>query len=536
MSPLPRVTVVGGGLAGITAALRLAQRGYGVTLYEQKSMLGGNLASRPVGDGVEVDIYPHMYLSWYHNFWGLLGDVTRVNRDEHFERLSSVKQLRRGEFPRFRGIDNMYSPWFMLRNLFSGVGPPADMYVFGYSVVDLLAEKLNPTVLLDDVSVTGFLHGRPYITERAADACDSFITMVWAIPSYLASAEDYRRYLAYSLAEHSPAYRLAKDSAFRQVIGPLEDAMRDAGVDVVRSVRVTSVSRTEERVTEIGLERTRLDRQSSTWRSAGQARTEPVEELVLAVPPDVLSSLVRGGEPGHRIVERAPELAEVSRLRTQRIPILNLYFTRRLQSIPREPVGLFGSRYALAFTDISQTWQERTTDFGDRTVLSLSASDPYGLPGTGGNDDPFAMLVELRRYVPFELGSRWGESGDIDWERTHFEPNTDAQLSLNETGADAYRPKAQCDGIVNLSIAGDYCENDIGMMTIESAVTTGLHAARAIVARHGGGPVAIVRPEEWMRALFVWLRYAWAPYAAAAKAMSMGSDCLAALRGRRPGR
>ena len=86
----------------------------------------------------------------------------------------------------------------MVQNLFSGVGPPADMFVFGYASIDLLAEKLNPTVLLENVSVTGFLQGRPYMTERASKAADSFITMVWAIPGYLAAANDYRELITYT--------------------------------------------------------------------------------------------------------------------------------------------------------------------------------------------------------------------------------------------------------------------------------------------------------------------------------------------------
>ena len=46
----------------------------------------------------------------------------------------------------------------------------------------------------------------------------------------------------------------------------------------------------------------------------------------------------------------------------------------------------------------------------------------------------------------------------------------------------------------NLSYAGDYCDNRIGMTTIESAVTSGLEAAAAIVARRGGKPVEIREP------------------------------------------
>ena len=69
------------------------------------------------------------------------------------------------------------------------------------------------------------------------------------------------------------------------------------------------------------------------------------------------------------------------------------------------------------------------------------------------------------------------------------------------------------------------------MTTIESAVTTGLDAARVIVERRGiGKPVEIAEPDAGDGALYVWLRYAWAPYAATAKAWSAGSDCIGSLR------
>jgi glycine/D-amino acid oxidase-like deaminating enzyme len=517
MTDGPRVTVAGGGLAGIAAALRLAQRGYEVKLYEQKTELGGNLASRPSPGGVALDVYPHMFLSWYHNFWAMLRDAG-VNRDAAFTPIDSAKQLRRGEYPSFTTTTNGYSPRHMFENLFSGVGPPADMFLFWYSTVDLLAERLNPTMRLDDVSVMGFMQARPYITTRAAKAADNFITMVWAIPAYQASAEDYREYLAYSVSSYNPPCLLAKDSAAETMIGPLATAMERAGVEIVLGTGVTSVSAANGRVTEI-----ELKRGDEKW-------TEQVDELILAVPPHTLSTLVRTGEPGHRVVEAAPNLAQLSRLRSQQIPILHVYFTRKLPNMPAEPVGLYDSRQALAFTDISMTWKD-VPAFAGRTVLSVSASDPFALPGTGDRDDAFSILTELAEYVDFNPGYTWGESHDIDWQLTSYDSNMDSQLFINEIGVDVWRPPAACSGVVNLSFAGNFCRNRIGMMTVESAVASGLEAARVIVERRGlGDPVHVIEPKADRDLVALWFRYTYGPSAYMAKAWSTGTDMLHGVR------
>jgi Flavin containing amine oxidoreductase len=354
--------------------------------------------------------------------------------------------------------------------------------------------------------------------------------MVWAIPSYLTSAEDYRTYLSYSFAEHEPPFWLASGSAYRQVIEPLKNALEARGVEIVTSVQLTSISCTGGRATEIGLQGVRFDQESYGWVGEGDAWTDDVDELILAVPQDVLSHLVRTGPQGGRVVEAAPKVAEVSRLSSQPIPIVHLFFSKKLEDIPPEPVGLYGSSLALAFTDISQTWED-VTEVEGQTVLSVSASEPHGLPRTGPHEDGFEIIRQLSEYLNFDPGAKWGESSAIDWAQTRYEPNTDAELFVNETGTDVWRPKAACDGVTNLSFAGDFCANRIGMTTIESAVTTGLEAARVVVERRGiGGKVEIAEPEPGSEALFLWLRWAWMPYVAAAKTWSAGSDCAGRLR------
>jgi phytoene dehydrogenase-like protein len=517
-NPGPAVTIAGGGLSGLTAALRLAQRGYKVTLYEQKSWLGGNLGSRPIGDGQYLDVYPHMYLDWYHNFWALLMEVTHQRREEDFEPFSTVKQLSKGQFPKFASLTDMYSPWHMLQNLFSGVGPPADMFVFGYASIDLLAAGFNPLINLDNVDVNAFLNTRPYMTKAASDAFDSFITRVWAIPSYLASAPDFRRYLQYCLLNPMPAFWLPTGSGHQMVIEPLVKALEALQVNIVTKTQVTGVSCEGTRVTEIGLERTRSDKTTGTWVGVrGSGRTEPVENLLLAVPAGTLSMLVRTPVSDHAesVVQAAPDIAGIVRLRATQVPIIYLYFKRKLKGIPKEPVGFSGSQLSLAFTDISQNW-EGVPEFAGRTVLAVSSSDTGGLPGTDTDADGQAILMELAEYLPFDAGTKWGDSPDIDWSHTVYETNADSQLFINQTGTDAWRPDPSSSHIANIYLAGDFCNNDVGMTTIESAVTTGLAAAKVIVQRNRHGkPVTIIAPDKSILAdaSYVWLSYAWLPYA-----------------------
>jgi squalene-associated FAD-dependent desaturase len=62
MTRQPRVAVVGAGLAGLTAGIALAKRGWRVDLYERSRLLGGKATSFEV-DGHEVDCGQHVVLA-----------------------------------------------------------------------------------------------------------------------------------------------------------------------------------------------------------------------------------------------------------------------------------------------------------------------------------------------------------------------------------------------------------------------------------------------------------------------------------------
>ena len=363
------------------------------------------------------------------------------------------------------------------------------MFLFSYATVDLMAERLNPTMSLDDVSVNGFLRSRPYMTDGAAAACD-------------ASSRGCGRYAATSprpmttasswstpSPSPTPTFWLARGPASRQVIAPLTEALDRRRRRDREGGQVTSVSCTDGRVTEIGL-RARPDEDSDTWVGEGTGWSEEVDELVLAVPPStLLSPWCAPASPATRIVEAEPRLAEVSAPAVPADPDRAPLLQAKLRHIPVEPVGLFGSELALAFTDISQTWEGMRTSPADRPL-------PFGVgplraAGHGSDEETASRCcVELAEYLDFDPGTSWGESADIDWDRTRFEPNMDARAVRQRDRHRRLASRGRVEGIANLTLRRGLLRQPHRDDHIESAVTTGLEAARVIVERRGSAPLS----------------------------------------------
>jgi protoporphyrinogen oxidase len=60
----PHIAVIGGGIAGLTAAYRFAKLGYRVSLWERGSRLGGQAAAFPVAGGASLEyFYHHLFQS-----------------------------------------------------------------------------------------------------------------------------------------------------------------------------------------------------------------------------------------------------------------------------------------------------------------------------------------------------------------------------------------------------------------------------------------------------------------------------------------
>ncbi len=123
------VAVVGAGLAGLSAALELADAGFDVEVFERSRLLGGKATSFTVGDA-EIDNGQHVYLgccSEFLDFVGRVGMSSELYLQERFE----VLMLRRGDRPSLLRARSWPAPYHLLPALlgYRYLGWPAKLQV-----------------------------------------------------------------------------------------------------------------------------------------------------------------------------------------------------------------------------------------------------------------------------------------------------------------------------------------------------------------------------------------------------------------------
>jgi len=523
------VAVLGGGISGMTAALKLSRAGFKVTLYEMHERLGGNTSSRAV-NGIEHDVYPHMFCSWYDNFWNLYENDLELSRDDNFDARTGSKILQKGE-SEYGQLLNPTSIEAVVENLKSGVMTPAEMWLLGYSNLELAAHPFNRSSsnLMEMLSVNGFIYSRGYGTEDVAAMQNYLLTLIWSIPSAWTAAGTYQNFLrhTFQFPNHAPFNFLLRNSLEAGLNKRFTECLEDAGCDIRLKTEVTALRIGEDDRPQVFVRNSKdehLEHDSKRAEKNNNRRSSKTFDFaVMALPVQTLCDVVLGkprGIKGERIVDRVPDLSGMQNLSSVSIPVIDIYLKKKVEDLPSDHIALAGSKYGMTVLDISQLWKQG--DFGDNTALVVAASQATAIPSVELERQGELMLQELAEYFPwFNPGKHWGDAAsDVDWNKTWIRSNLHYQLFLNDTGSWGSRPQTlYADELPRIVFAGDCVKTGVDMATVEGAVQGGVQAAAALQVQHAhlekgpmlGDPIKLIPHTVYSTAAFRGARLAFLP-------------------------
>lgn len=458
MNGSKNIDIVGAGLAGMTAAFRLRQLGYAVTLHESSEFLGGQAGSK-LSRGRWQDHGYHVVFPWYLNMRAMMAELGIIG---NFVELAGFHQLRKGAYPNFGG--GLRAPkWDPLREALAGLGL-GDRICYYYMLADLVWDEDG------DESIASFLNRRWYSSEPIRREMDRLVAAA-CTPATDYSTRTLRTLLSAFARHNQPACGWKPNRSLQEsLIAPFRRRLEDIGVEVKTGWRMSGVTLDGgERATELVLQ-----------TPQGEVRRRPAG-IVLAVPHHEVARL------GSAFLERSG-LAKngFDRLRSHAESALHLYTERPIAHLPKEHFWLVESRYEISMLDVS-SWNP-----GPGSALSLVLGASRELLPMAPEDAARAVVDEAQRYIP---SLTWDNIADFG-----FLPNTDAPLFSNDANSWAARPE-QSTGVHNVWLAGDYTRTHVDAACMENAVTSGVLAANAVQMAEDptGARIPVLRPKPVSR-------------------------------------
>ncbi|WP_228973783.1 FAD-dependent oxidoreductase [Streptomyces sp. DH12] len=524
-APDRSVAVLGGGVAGLTAAHELAERGFDVTVYERRA-LGGKARSMDVPGSARGGRRP---LPAEHGFRFIPGIYQNL-----------PDTMRRIPFPgNPNGVfDNLVAPGEMM---FARTGREDLRFPIpwpGHRPERLTLDELRRalTALLD-TALNLPLHETAYFVNRALvflTSCQERRDEVWERTPWweftraARMSEDYQRILAIGVTRNIVATKA--EEASTRTVGTLGEAFvlnalgrgadgppdrilnaptNEAWIDPwVAHLRALGVEfRIGWTLRELRYGDGRIS--AALVDDARGARHEVTAgHYVCALP---VEHARRTWGPALRAAD--PQLARCDRLRTDWMTGIQFYLTER-PPLVRGHVNCIDSPWSLTAIAQAHHWTggDFAARYGDGVVvdcLSVDVSE-WDRPGIlYGRTAKQCTRDQVAREVWAQLKAALNDTGHqalkdgalhswfldpgVDGLGTPHPTNED-ELLIHPVGTFHDRPQART-RVPNLYLAGDYVSVDIDLATMEGANAAARQAVNALLDRSGSdAPRCVVRP------------------------------------------
>ncbi len=498
------VAILGGGVAGLSAAHELAERGFQIRVYERKPVLGGKARSIPVpdsGTGGRADLPGEHGFRFFPGFYKHVTDTMRRipygERGNVFDNLSVATRMLLARAGRSE-----------LTWLARFPATPDDFRGF-------LVELLTPLGV--PPQEVAFFAGRLLILATSCEArrlAEYEGIRWWDFIEAPRMSHDYQAYLGQGMTRSLVAMR-AEESSTRTVgyillqmfyglicpdrvfdrllCGPTNDVwitpwtrfLEAKGVEFHRGARVTGIECTGQRVTGVSI----------ATEQGAEAVT--ADYYISAMPVEAMTALVT-----EDLKRAAPSLGRLEKLSTRWMNGIQFYLAQDVPLVHGHAMYL-DSPWALTSVSQRQFWNN--VDFGGfgngavRGILSVDISD-WEAPGTlTGKPASASSAEEIKDEVWAELKRHLNDGGetviddrnllawfldpDIEFPNPGNAANAEP-LMINTAGSLQNRPEAQIE-LENLFLASDYVRTYTDIACMEAANEAARRAVNCLLAASG---------------------------------------------------
>lgn len=498
------VAILGGGVAGLSAAHELAERGFKVRVYERKPVLGGKARSIPVPDSGKDgrDALPGEHgFRFFPGFYQHITDTMRRTpygaHGNTFENLSVATRMllaRAGQTEitwLARCPRTLEDFRVLLLELFTPFGVPPQELSYFISRILIMATSCQERRLAEYENIPWWdfiaapRKSKSYQSYLGQGVTRSLVAMR-AEESSTRTVGTTQLQLLYGLVSEDRVFdRLLSGPTNDVWIDPWTRYLRQLGVEFLRGYRVVEFETDGARVTGARME------------SAGGQSSISADFYVAALPVEVMTALVND-----RLKNAAPSLAGLDKLKTRWMNGIQFYLSKDEPLVHGHAIYL-DSPWALTSISQRQFWTNvDLSRFGDGTIrgiLSVDISD-WDQPGVVfGKPARNCTAEQIKEEVWTQLKQHLNEHGanpiddehlvtwfldpDIEFpnpgEATNAEP-----LLINTAGSLQHRPEAQVE-LENLFLASDYVRTYTDIACMEAANEAARRAVNCLLLAAG---------------------------------------------------
>ncbi|HTP69420.1 MAG TPA: hydroxysqualene dehydroxylase HpnE [Dongiaceae bacterium] len=464
--------VIGGGLAGLSAGIALAESGWRVRLFEQRPFLGGRATSYVLPDGEHVDNCQHVTLGCCTNLEDFYRRVGSADKIKYFGRLlfqdpqGRTGTMQAGLLPapmHMTGSFLTFSPLTF-----------SDKRSIAQALLDILRGK-GHTADLDEpggISMLEWLRRR----DQTAGAIERF----WRVVLVSALDEDLDRTDARFGVDVFWKGFLSNRSGYRMGVPSVPLAKLYDGCK----------NEIERRGGEVNLRATvreiQSDGQAISAVAFDASRTESGDAYVFAIPHQQLAELLPPA-----IKERVPALARIDQIKVSPITGVHFWFDREVMTEPFVTLLDTTTQWIFNKTLLYGGGNGIGREEGQYLQLVISAS--YDLLQKSRQDIVDLCLGEVHQALPTSREAKLLKSTVIKETAATFSP---------EPGVDHLRP-TQHTPVKGFYLAGDWTATG-WPATMEGAVRSGYLAAEAVL-KDAGTLRSFVQPDLPVETLVRWL-------------------------------